>query len=545
MTKETKITKIICVLTGLSLMLFVMAEEGQAKSAEQAMDIIVEALHKKLRGEELQRKAVFTVENWPQNVIRFVKVEKNNMPILGEPNLTVPTLNVVGLTKFGEILQFLEERRITELSNPFGWEGVSNGVWYKVRLSDRNKEGWIFARPEGQNLPFATYFKRKPINQPQLHAQGQPQGIVSFLYYVFKDLKTVLLIFYFMALFSLLITVVSYVLDDKKRGFWWLVAGGLGFLQLTVFVVFVVKSKPLKDALMQCANIVLIALPFFLIPSGIFTLVHREGFVKMCIYLKYFFKDFGGSSSPRGATTLEEIFMERKREKEYEEKKREYEAKIEDIENQEAQIKTKLGTLTRETPAIVPDIIEHIPEDTGLWKGYFGEVERRVQEGQIRKTIQVTRERLEEAKRLWEALAGLHRAKADVNKAWSEFVISPTKVDTENKRLKAEHERVDLESEVKRLELEVKKAELERKKRDFTTGAEDKEKGISPEERLLQSVRDKLKMTEAAGKALGEIEEDRDRTLRSVDREKSPELYQKIKHMYDSLIMDIMEMRKK
>lgn len=245
---------------------------------------------------------------------------------------------------------------------------------------------------------------------------------------------------------------------------------------------------------------------------------------------------------------IKEAIVERERRREYDRKNKEYEEEIEDIEIKQADAHDKLVTLAKRNPEIIPEIIEYIPRDTVLYKGLFAEIARRMHEGQIKKTVRATRERIEEGKKLWEELAGLHRAKAEVKRAWSEFRMVDTEIAITEKRIEAERERVDLESDVKKLELQAKKLKLEGKVKGIEEAikiGQKKEKGPSAKERFLQSVRDELEMMDAGGIAAGEIEEQRDRRLKNIDREKNPELYQRIKHMYDNLLIETMEKRKK
>lgn len=273
------------------------------------------------------------------------------------------------------------------------------------------------------------------------------------------------------------------------------------------------------------------------IPCFIIAAINFEGFIVAFIRFKYVFK---GKSS-------REYIMSRERQREHETKGKDYKKKINDIENQETKIEHKLVNLAKKSPEIVPEIIEYIPKDTYLYKGYFAEIERRFEEGQIKKTVVATRERIKEGKMLWDELAGLHRAKADVKRAWSEFSMVETEINTKEKRIEAEHERVDLESDVKRLELESRKLELEKEIKNIeqeTKLVEKKGEGPSPEDRLLQSVRDNLEIMKAKGIAGKEIEDQRDQTLKDIDEQKNSEFYKKINNMYNDLLIEIMEKTK-
>jgi hypothetical protein len=152
---------------------------------------------------------------------------------------------------------------------------------------------------------------------------------------------------------------------------------------------------------------------------------------------------------------------------------------------------------------------------------------------------------VEEAIKLWQQLATLHRAKADVKKAYSEFSTVDIEIETREQKIKAEKEKVGLQIEVDKLKLEVEKAGLLRKKQEFENAKKAEGQKPSPDERILQSARDKLKTMKATGEAMGLIKEDRDRVLKDIDPTKNPELCRKIKHMYDNLMMDLTEGRER
>jgi hypothetical protein len=100
------------------------------------------------------------------------------------------------------------------------------------------------------------------------------------------------------------------------------------------------------------------------------------------------------------------------------------------------------------------------------------------------------------------------------------------------------------EDEIAELSMEVRKMELQKEKTKLEgeiKGKEDKQKGLSPPERILQGARDKLKTMEARGVAVWEVQEDKERFMKTIDCDKNPRLCQQIGNMYDALIMSIME----
>jgi hypothetical protein len=99
----------------------------------------------------------------------------------------------------------------------------------------------------------------------------------------------------------------------------------------------------------------------------------------------------------------------------------------------------------------------------------------------------------------------------------------------------AEYERRKKELEIKDLELDIAKKEAEIK--GYRRENEEK----APDESLLQSVRTRLKVMKAKGTAAEEVEEERDMFLKKIDQNKKPELYKKIKHMYDDFLIEVMK----
>ena len=149
---------------------------------EEAMARILEAYHKQVK-QKPQRRISFSVNDWP-SVMTSVRVNRANMPIIGEPNFAVHHMTVLGFTEVGEILQFLELKEVQELIyDPFGPGPVSNGVWVRVRLLD-GQEGWLLSIPGYPKRKdyFAEVFERNPpSSRPRSQQdQGVSAGAVFF-----------------------------------------------------------------------------------------------------------------------------------------------------------------------------------------------------------------------------------------------------------------------------------------------------------------------------------------------------------------------------
>ncbi len=120
----------------------------------------------------LQRTVYYSIKDWPNNVYSFALVNIEDLPILGDKSLISKTLSVLGLAKKGEILKFLKSEKVIELSNPLGWEGVDNGIWYQVELPN-GEIGWIFAKPDDQQGEFVSFIDNRPESVKQQERAAQ------------------------------------------------------------------------------------------------------------------------------------------------------------------------------------------------------------------------------------------------------------------------------------------------------------------------------------------------------------------------------------
>lgn len=95
-----------------------------------------------------------------------------------------------------------------------------------------------------------------------------------------------------------------------------------------------------------------------------------------------------------------------------------------------------------------------------------------------------------------------------------------------------------------------KKIEIFRKEKEFKKLQEmdierPQEDFISPEIEILESIRRELNILKSQETAVFEILERKEQSLAMIDPHKSPLLYRKIANLYDNLIMEVMEARKK
>ena len=124
---------------------------------------------------DVPRRKSFSTTDWP-NGDRFVRVEQDDVPILGAPDLNAPNLDVLGVASAGEIFAFIEQNRFTALVNPLSSTPDQSGLWYKVEMLE-GKQGWVFADPVGhQGTPIATSFQMRngaSVQIPDESTQGQ------------------------------------------------------------------------------------------------------------------------------------------------------------------------------------------------------------------------------------------------------------------------------------------------------------------------------------------------------------------------------------
>jgi hypothetical protein len=139
---------------------------------------------------------------------------------------------------------------------------------------------------------------------------------------------------------------------------------------------------------------------FMFVPFAFVAIFNFEGLIITFLRFRYAFN----------RDALKEATMVRDKEKQ-----------LKGISDRQEQIEHKLVKLTEQDPGLITEVMQFIPKDTGFFKGYFGEVARRFKEGQVRKTIQTTRERVEEVKKLTQEYVGLQRSRVDLERAKSEL----------------------------------------------------------------------------------------------------------------------------
>jgi hypothetical protein len=123
-------------------------------TVEEANSLIVDRLFQYTGSRDVPRQKSTSPADWP-DAAQLVRVEQNNVPILGAPDLTAPNLNIFGIASVGEIVALVDRKSIVALLNPLGNAPDQSGTWYKVQMLDR-KQGWIFAEPQGhQGRPIA------------------------------------------------------------------------------------------------------------------------------------------------------------------------------------------------------------------------------------------------------------------------------------------------------------------------------------------------------------------------------------------------------
>ena len=98
-------------------------------------------------------KHYYNLENWPKQMLKFVRITTTSLPILNKPEFS-KGIEVLGMGLAGEVLQFVEELKVsTKINNPLKWGPKNYGDWYKVKTPS-GVSGWIFAKPNelGENL---------------------------------------------------------------------------------------------------------------------------------------------------------------------------------------------------------------------------------------------------------------------------------------------------------------------------------------------------------------------------------------------------------
>jgi len=119
----------------------------------------------------VRRRQSFSGTDWPEGK-KLVRVEQDNVPILGAPKLNVPRLDVIGVCNAGEVLSLFDQQSSTALLvNPLSRAPDESGLWYRVGTLD-GKQGWVFADPVGhQGSPIARSCEDR--NGELVEARGQ------------------------------------------------------------------------------------------------------------------------------------------------------------------------------------------------------------------------------------------------------------------------------------------------------------------------------------------------------------------------------------
>lgn len=134
-------------------------------------------------GQTNDRSVSYNIGDWSSNITKFVKVN-DNIPILSHTDFKDDNLHVIGFTKAGEILQFIDEKHEwVKIVNPLHWELQNFGDWYQIKT--RNGEyGWIFAKPYGLNYSFASVIVKavtKPIKSNSKSSSNFPFGSIIII----------------------------------------------------------------------------------------------------------------------------------------------------------------------------------------------------------------------------------------------------------------------------------------------------------------------------------------------------------------------------
>lgn len=117
-------------------------------------------LYKKFGRNKNNRTISFNVSDWPSDVSRFIRIDYDNIPLLNQSNLKGDNLKVIGFTKTGELLQFIEYRQEgVKIERPGGWRLRSYGDWYHVKTLN-GESSWIFGKPFGLEYAYASVVEK-------------------------------------------------------------------------------------------------------------------------------------------------------------------------------------------------------------------------------------------------------------------------------------------------------------------------------------------------------------------------------------------------
>jgi len=126
-------------------------------TVEEANGLIVDQLYRETEKRDVPRQKSFNAADFA-DATKLVRVEQDNVPILGTPDFTRGKLDVLGVASVGEVFALVDQQSVLALMNPLSSAPDRSGLWYKVRMLDRS-QGWIFAEPLAhQGHPTAKTF---------------------------------------------------------------------------------------------------------------------------------------------------------------------------------------------------------------------------------------------------------------------------------------------------------------------------------------------------------------------------------------------------
>lgn len=174
---------VVCGLLAVVLGVCARAQH-QPRTVEDAMRVITKSFKAKTKKSDVPRKISFDIKDWPEETTRFVKISKGGIPVLGQAGLANSQLNVVAITKPGEIFAFDGRYQIVELMNPLGGGVDGSGYWYKVHGLD-GKAGWLYASRGSNDVPlFGTVFAKPSPPSTGLQVGGTAILLIFFLCFV-------------------------------------------------------------------------------------------------------------------------------------------------------------------------------------------------------------------------------------------------------------------------------------------------------------------------------------------------------------------------
>jgi len=112
-------------------------------------------------GPELSKRLITTdPKSFPDKNANYIKINKDGLIIFKETSIPSESGNVIvyGVTRVGEVLQYIERKHQVVLINPLSNDIDTTGYWYQVKTVD-GYVGWIYAgKDEDQIKNFLTLF---------------------------------------------------------------------------------------------------------------------------------------------------------------------------------------------------------------------------------------------------------------------------------------------------------------------------------------------------------------------------------------------------